>query len=97
MVLSAVINLIQPQDIVRLYRINRMDGAVAGVTFLSVFFMDLWVAITLGVLLSLGGFVYRTMYPRIVILSRDPESHTFVNAEKRKLPECPQILYIRPN
>ena len=96
-VLSAVINLIRPQDIVRLYRINKMDGAVAGVTFLSVFFMDLWVAITLGVLLSLGGFVYRTMYPRIVILSRDPESNTFVNAEKRNLPECPQILYIRPN
>ncbi|WP_457599791.1 SulP family inorganic anion transporter [Hydrogenivirga sp.] len=96
-VLSAVINLIRPQDILRLYRINKMDGTVAGLTFLSVFFMDLWVAITLGVILSLGSFVYRTMYPRIVILSRDPESGTFVNAEKRGLPECPQILYIRPN
>jgi len=59
--------------------------------------MDLWVAITLGVILSLGSFVYRTMYPRIVILSRDPESKTFVNAERRGLSECPQILYIRPN
>ncbi len=96
-VLSAVINLIRPQDILRLYRINKIDGMVAGLTFISVFFMDLWVAITLGVLLSLGSFVYRTMYPRIVILSRDPESGTFVNAEKRELPECPQILYIRPN
>ena len=96
-VLSAVINLIRPQDILRLYRINRLDGIVAGLTFASVFFMDLWVAITLGVILSLGSFVYRTMYPRIVILSRDPESGTFVNAEKRGLPECPQILYIRPN
>lgn len=96
-VLSAVINLIRPQDILRLYRINKIDGMVAGLTFVSVFFMDLWVAITLGVILSLGSFVYRTMYPRIVILSRDPESKTFVNAEKRGLPECPQILYIRPN
>ena len=97
MVLSAVINLIRPQDILRLYRINKIDGAVAGLTFVSVFFMDLWVAITMGVILSLGSFVYRTMYPRIVILSRDPESRTFVNAEKRELPECPQMLYIRPN
>jgi len=96
-VLSAVINLIRPQDILRLYRINKIDGMVAGLTFVSVFFMDLWVAITLGVILSLGSFVYRTMSPRIVILSRDPESKTFVNAEKRGLPECPQILYIRPN
>jgi SulP family sulfate permease len=96
-VLSAVINLIRPQDILKLYKINKTDGAVAGLTFASVFFMDLWVAITLGVLLSLGTFVYRTMYPRIVVLSREPESGTFVNAEKRNLPECPQILYIRPN
>ncbi len=96
-VLSAVINLIRPQDIWKLYKINKTDGAVAGLTFASVFFMDLWVAITLGVMLSLGTFVYRTMYPRIVVLSREPESGTFVNAEKRNLPECPQILYIRPN
>ncbi len=96
-VLSAVINLIRPNEILRLYKINKIDGTVAGLTFASVFFMDLWVAITLGVVLSLGSFVYRTMYPRIVILSRDPQTSTFVNAEKRDLPECPQILYIRPN
>ncbi|NPA32899.1 MAG: SulP family inorganic anion transporter [Aquificae bacterium] len=96
-VLSAVINLIRPQDILKLYRINKVDGIVAGLTFASVFFMDLWVAITLGVLASLGSFVYKTMYPRIVILTRDPVSRTFVNAEKRDLPECPQIMFIRPN
>lgn len=96
-VLSAVINLIKPWEILRLYKINPTDGLAAGLTFASVFFMDLWVAITVGVILSLGSFVYRTMYPRIVVLTRDPESKTFVNAEKRDLPECPQILYIRPN
>ncbi len=96
-VLSAVINLIKPWEILRLYRINPVDGIAAGITFISVFFMDLWVAITLGIVISLGSFVYKTMYPRIVVLTRDPESRTFVNAEKRDLPECPQILYIRPN
>ncbi len=96
-VLSAVINLIRPQDILKLYRINRIDGIVAGLTFASVFFMDLWVAITLGIVLSLGSFVYKTMYPRILTLTRDPNTRTFVNAEKSGLPECPQILFIRPN
>ncbi|MFN3946661.1 MAG: SulP family inorganic anion transporter [Aquificaceae bacterium] len=96
-VLSAVINLIKPQEILRLYRINPTDGIVAGITFATVFFMDLWVAITLGTLIAFGSFVYKTMYPRIVILTRDPNSSTFVNAEREKLPECPQILYIRPN
>ncbi len=96
-VLSAVINLIKPQEILRLYRINPTDGIVAGITFATVFFMDLWVAITLGTVIAFGSFVYKTMYPRIVILTRDPNSSTFVNAEREKLPECPQILFIRPN
>ncbi len=96
-VLSAVINLIKPQDMLKLYRVNKIDGIVAFTTFISVFFMDLWIAIMLGILTSLGSFVYKTMYPRIVVLSRDPESNTFVNAETRNLPQCPQILYIRPN
>jgi SulP family sulfate permease len=96
-VLSAVIGLIKPQEIFKLYKINKMDGIVAGITFASVFFMDLWVALTLGIVISLGSFVYKTMYPRIVVLTRNPQSHTFVNAERERLPECPQILYIRPN
>ncbi len=96
-VLSAVINLIRPQEILKLYRINPVDGVVAGVTFATVFFMDLWVAITLGTLIAFGSFVYKTMYPRIVLLTRNPQSSTFVNAEREKLPECPQILYVRPN
>ncbi|MFN7064531.1 MAG: SulP family inorganic anion transporter [Aquificaceae bacterium] len=96
-VLSAVINLIKPQEILRLYKINPTDGIVAGVTFATVFFMDIWVAITLGTLIAFGSFVYKTMYPRIVVLTRFPETSTFVNAERENLPECPQILYIRPN
>jgi SulP family sulfate permease len=96
-VLSAVISLIRPQEIIKLYKINRVDGLVAGVTFISVFFMELWVALTLGTLIALGSFVYKTMYPRLVVLTRNPQSQTFVNAERENLPECPQILYIRPN
>ena len=96
-VLSAVISLVKPYEIVKLYKVNKVDGMVAGVTFLSVFFMELWVALTLGTLIALGSFVYKTMYPRLVVLTRNPQSHTFVNAEREKLPECPQILYIRPN
>lgn len=96
-VLSAVINLIKPQEILKLYKVNRIDGLVAGITFGSVFFMELWVALTLGTLIALGSFVYKTMYPRLVVLTRNPQSQTFVNAERERLPQCPQILYIRPN
>ncbi|MCS7285471.1 MAG: SulP family inorganic anion transporter, partial [Hydrogenobacter thermophilus] len=88
-VLSAVISLIKPYEIVKLYKVNKVDGLVAGATFVSVFFMELWVALTLGTLIALGSFVYKTMYPRLVVLTRNPQSHTFVNAERERLPECP--------
>ncbi|ADC89154.1 sulfate transporter [Thermocrinis albus DSM 14484] len=95
-VLSAVVGLIKPQEILKLYKINKPDGVVAGLTFASVFFMELWQAVLLGILVSLGTFVYKTMYPRIIVMTRDPKSRTFVNAERTGLPQCPQILYIRP-
>ncbi|SHK48622.1 SulP family inorganic anion transporter [Thermocrinis minervae] len=96
-VMMAVINLIRPWEIYRLYKVNKEDGIVAAVTFVGVLVLELWIALLLGIILALGIFVYKTMYPRIVILTRNPASNTFVNAQRENLPECPQILYVRPN
>jgi len=95
-ILTAVVPLVKPQEIWRLYRINPIDGMVAGLTFLSVFIMELWQAILMGAILAFGSFVYKTMYPRIVVITRNPKTQTFENAEAEGLAECPQILYIRP-
>ncbi len=37
------------------------------------------------------------MSPRLIMLTRDPHSEIFVNAETRNLPVCPQILYLMPD
>ncbi|WP_448587335.1 SulP family inorganic anion transporter [Thermocrinis sp.] len=95
-ILTAVIPLVKPQEIRHLYHINPVDGVVAGLTFVSVFIMDLWQAILMGAILAFGSFVYKTMYPRIIVITRSPKTQTFENAEAEGLPECPQLLYVRP-
>ncbi len=96
-VILAVIGIVKPGRFLSLYKTNKQDGIIAFVTFFSSFIMKPDYAIFIGVVLSLILFLWRSMYPRIVRLSRDPKTKTFVNAEVFGIPECPQILFIRPD
>jgi SulP family sulfate permease len=40
-------------------------------------------------------FLWKTMHPRIVRETRDPERGHFVNADQFRKPSCPQILHLR--
>ncbi len=96
-VIVAVVGIVKPKAFIELYRTNRHDGLVAIVTFGSSFIMKPDYAIFIGIVLSLILFLWRSMHPRIVLLTRDPKTRTFVNSELFGLPGCPQILFIRPD
>jgi SulP family sulfate permease len=74
---------------------SRQETAVLATTFLSTLFLNLELAIFLGVMLSLSLYLRRTSNPQIV--SRVPNP----NAPKREftsdpaLPECPQLKIVR--
>ncbi len=71
-IIMAVINLITIEPIKRAWRVERHDGIAAVVTFAATltFAPHLEVGILSGILLSLGLFLYRTMRPRFVEVSR---------------------------
>jgi SulP family sulfate permease len=71
-IIMAVINLITVAPIKRAWRVERHDGIAAVVTFAATltFAPHLEVGILSGILLSLGLFLYRTMRPRFVEVSR---------------------------
>ncbi len=96
-VIVAVLGIVKPKAFLELYRANPQDGIVAGVTFASAFMMKPDYAIFIGIVLSLALFLWRSMHPRLVVLSRDPKTRTFVNAYSFQLPVCPQVLFIRPD
>lgn len=95
-VMYAAIGLIKHSQFIKLYRTSRHDGVIALITFSFCFITKPDYAIFIGIGVSLLFFLWESMTPRIAILTRNPKTEIFEDAEISKLPLCPQILYIRP-
>ncbi len=95
-VITAVMSLVKPHQFIHLWKTSRYDGIPAISTFALSFVMKPDYAIFIGIFLSLSLFLWRSLYPRIVRMSKDPVSSTFINAEANNLPICPQIEIVRP-
>lgn len=95
-IMMAVINLVKIRPIIDAWRVQPHDGIVAIVTFGLTLIVapHLETGIVVGVILSLGLFLFRTMRPRISVLSRDPDG-TLRDAEIQKLRTCDNISVIR--
>lgn len=74
-IIMAVVNLIKIAPIKHAWKVEPHDGVVAVVTFLATlaFAPHLDKGILLGVVLSLGLFLYRTMSPALVEVARDSD------------------------
>jgi len=95
-IIMAVINLVKVEPIMHAWKVQRHDAAVALITFVLtiIWAPHLDKGIMVGVLLSLALFLYRSMAPRIAVLSRDPDG-SLRDAEVRKLETCRNISLIR--
>lgn len=74
-IIMAVINLLKFAPIKHAWKVEKHDGIIAVVTFGATlaFAPHLDQGIFLGVVLSLGLFLYRTMSPRFVEVARHPD------------------------
>lgn len=95
-IISAVINLIRIKQIKYAFRVHKHDGFIAVLTFILTLILapHLEQSIFVGVVLSLGLFMYRTMHPHITILSRGPNGD-LRDAEANILQTCPNITIMR--
>ncbi len=95
LVMNAVWMLFHPREVFHLWKMNHHDGIVA----ISVFSLSLLAkpdyALLIGVIMSLMFFLWKTMHPRIVRISKSPEMGMFTNADFGNIPSCPQILQLR--
>jgi SulP family sulfate permease len=95
LVISAVLTLFHPKEVFKLWKMNRHDGIVAVTVFVLALATKPDYALLIGVMMSLMFFLWKTMHPRIVRVSKDPEYNMFVNADEVNKPSCPQILHLR--
>ena len=95
-IIMAVINLIKIEPIIHAWKAQPHDAIVAVVTFVLtlVFAPHLDRGIMIGVLLSLGLFLWRTMRPRFAQLSRY-EDGTMRDIRVHPLPTSPVISVVR--
>lgn len=95
-IISAVLNLIRIKQIKYAFRVHNHDGFVAVLTFVLTLVLapHLEQSIIVGVVLSLGLFMYRTMHPHISVLSRHADG-SLRDAEANILKTCPNISVLR--
>lgn len=95
-IIMAVINLLKFAPIKHAWKVEKHDGVVAVVTFCATlaFAPHLDQGIFLGVVLSLGLFLYRTMSPRFVEVSRHPDG-SMRDAERHHLKTSETVAIYR--
>lgn len=95
LVISAVLLLFNPREVFVLWKKNRHDGVVAVSVFVLALVSKPDYALLIGVVISLMFYLWKTMHPRIVRVTKDPELNMFLNADVHRKPSCPQILQLR--
>jgi SulP family sulfate permease len=95
-IIMAVVNLIKITPIKHAWKVEPHDGVVAVVTFFAtmLFAPHLDKGILIGVVLSLGLFLFRTMSPHLVEVARD-EDGTMRDADAHNLKTSDTIAVYR--
>ncbi len=97
LIIIVAVRLVNVKEIRHIVVSSRSETAILAVTFAIGIMVELELAIFVGVILSLGTFILRTMQPKFAVGAPDPSlsQRTFRNAEVFKLPECPQMMVCR--
>ncbi len=95
-IIVAVAGLIKIEPIKHAWKVHRHDGIIAVVVFVVTLIVapHLEKGVLIGVLLSLGLFLYRTMSPRLLELARH-EDTTLRSAERFDLQVSPTVSVFR--
>lgn len=96
-VVSAVINLIQPRTLRALFRISRVEGSIALTTFALTLATapSLYWGVLTGVLLSLCYFLYQRLHPRILEIGEHADGSLRSRTIWNLPPIAPHVLALR--
>ncbi|MBF0211342.1 MAG: SulP family inorganic anion transporter [Desulfamplus sp.] len=96
-IMMAVIGLINVSGFIHAWRAQWYDGAISIITFIAtlVFAPHLDKGIMVGVVLSLGVFLYKSMRPTVPSLSRHGDEDVFRCAVTHGLKECEYMDLVR--
>jgi len=85
-VMVAVFGLIEWEEVMHLWHVDRTDLALMGVTFVATLGLGIEQGILTGVIVSLIAVIYQTSQPHTAIMGRLPDTSTYRNL--RRNPEA---------
>lgn len=91
-VMAAVVGLIDVKEPVHLWRVKPTDAMLLGLTFVSTLFLGIEEGIGIGVVASLGLFVYRSTRPHDAVLGRLPGTTDYRNV--KNFPEAEEVPHV---
>ena len=96
-IMVGMIGLIDIKEMRRVWRVSRNEGVVSWLTFLLTLFLAprLAHAVILGMLLSLGVYLYETMRPRFNELARNTDGSWIEIGEDEHYELCDEISLVR--
>jgi SulP family sulfate permease len=96
-VIVAVIPLIKFDTLKHIFHISRIDGMVAGVTFVFAFLLKPDEAVFIGMLLALFIFIRQVMFPQVSELGFDTEYNDILRraGTKESIKTVPSVLVLR--
>ena len=87
--------LVDIKHIRQIFKVDRTEAAILGVTFLATLFLELEFALLLGVMMSLMIYLRITSRPKLLPRSPDPSTGRRKFTSGASLPECPQLKILR--
>ncbi len=87
--------LIDFHHIKGILKASKSESAVLSVTFFGALFLELELAIFLGVMLSLALYLKKTATPRVLVRVPNPAHPKRKFTTDPNLPECPQLKMVR--
>lgn len=96
-VVVAVVNLIKPREFTRLWRIARVEAAIALLTFVITIVTapQLYWGVLAGMLMALSYFLYQRLHPRIIEVGRHPDGTLRGRQQWQLPPLAPHTLALR--
>lgn len=91
----SILQLVDFNDFLRLYRFSKKEAFALLATFLAVLFVSMETGIILGVTLSLLFFLWHTSHPHIAVVGRLPGTQNFRNVKRFDVETDPQIITVR--
>lgn len=97
LILLVAWNLFDFRAIRRIFRRSRLETVITIATCAGVLLVDIPFGIFVGVMLSLGAYLNRTMHTSLVAYAPNLRSRfrTFVRVDLHEVKECPQLLLTR--